>query len=233
MENIDTTSITPQEGEGQSFDKNEQELIKQLMQTRKEKNQELIFENLDGYEVPPRTQFSMLKKPAVTFKLGKMEFNCAAVRLFDGMFQILPTVNPSKKRLAAVPCAEEESASVEWSRLKKGVVVSKNISSVDFVEKIFELMKWDRTCRYKILGKLANSERGLILVFDFTEAIMFAPKPIEFFDKISGKTKKKQVRYYPDLYKYKIGKSYKDYVEGHQQSLFEDLEEYVGTENNT
>ncbi len=96
MENIDTTSITPQEGEGQSFDKNEQELIKQLMQTRKEKNQELIFENLDGYEVPPRTQFSMLKKPAVTFKLGKMEFNCAAVRLFDGMFQILPTGNPSK-----------------------------------------------------------------------------------------------------------------------------------------
>ncbi len=233
MENFDNTQIVPQEGEGQSFDKNEQELIKQLMQTRKEKNQELIFENLDGYEVPPRTQFSMLKKPAVTFKLGKMEFNCAAVRLFDGMFQILPTVNPSKKRLAAVPCAEEESASVEWSRLKKGVVVSKNISSVDFVEKIFELMKWDRTCRYKILGKLANSERGLILVFDFTEAIMFAPKPVEFFDEQSGKTKKKQVRYYPDLYKYKIGKSYKDYVEGHQQSLFEDLEEYVGTENNT
>ena len=60
----------------------------------------------------------MLKKPALTFKLSKMEFNCAAVRLFKGITQILPVVNRAKKRLAAIPC-QEESASVEWSRLKK------------------------------------------------------------------------------------------------------------------
>ncbi len=221
----------PQEQQGQSFNQKEQELIQQLIKTRRENKQELTFENLDGYEVPPRTQFSMLRKPAVTFKLGKMEFNCAAVRLFEGIFQILPTVNPTKKRLAAVPCPEEETSSVEWSRKKKEVTVSKTITSVDFVEKIFNLMGWDRTCRYKILGKLANSERGLILVFDFTEAIMFAPKPVEYTDTETGKVKKKQVKYYPDIYKYRIGKSYKDYSEAHQQSIFENLEEYSGTGN--
>ena len=213
--------------QGESISKKEQELIAQLVSIRKEQKQDLPFENLDGYEVPPRTQFSMLKKPALTFKLSKMEFNCAAVRLFEGITQILPVVNRAKKRLAAIPCQEEESASVEWARLKNDVYISKNIPSVDFVERIFSLMEWDRTCRYKILGRLAQTERGLILVFDFSEAIMYAPKPLEYVDKITGATKRRQVKYYPDEYKYKIGKSYNDYVAFHQQSLFENLDEYT------
>lgn len=227
MEN--TTDKTQFQGE--SFSKKEQDLIAQLVTIRREKKEELPFENLDGYEVPPRTQFSMLKKPALTFRLGKMEFNCAAVRLFPGVLQILPVVNRAKKRLAAIPCKEEESASVEWSRLKNDVYISKNIAALDYVEKIFDLMQWDRTCRYKILGRLAQTERGLILVFDLTEAIMFAPKPMEYIDKITGQKKKRQVKYYPDEYKYKIGKSYNDYVAFHQQSLFENLEEYTETTN--
>lgn len=218
--------------QGESFTKKEQELIAQLVTMRKEQKQDLPFENLDGYEVPPRTQFSMLKKPALTFKLGKMEFNCAAIRLFAGITQILPIVNRPKKRLAAIPCKEEESASVEWSRLKNDVYVSKNISALDYVEKIFEIMNWDRTCRYKALGRLAQTERGLVLVFDLTEAIMFAPKPLEYTDKITGQKKKRQVKYYPDEYKYKIGKSYNDYVAFQQQSLFENLEEYTETTEN-
>ena len=215
--------------QGESISKKEQELITQLVNIRKEQQQELPFENLDGYEVPPRTQFSMLKKPALTFKLGKMEFNCAAVRLFAGITQVITPVNSPKKRIAAIPCQEEESASVEWSRLKKEQYVSKTITSVDFVDKIFNLMGWDKTCRYKILGRLSQTERGLILVFDLTEAIMFAPKPLEYYDAVSGKTKKRQVKYYPDEYKYKIGKSYNDYVAMHQQSLFENLDEYTQT----
>ena len=225
MENITENT----QNQGESYTRKEQELISQLVEIRKERKQDLPFESLDGYEVPPRTQFSMLKKPALTFKISKMEFNCSAVRLFAGVTQILPIVNRSKKRLAAVPCTEEESASVEWSRQKKESYVSKTITAIDFVEKIFELMNWDRTCRYKILGRLAKTERGLVLVFDFTEAIMFAPTPIEYIDKATGQKKKRQVKYYPDEYKFKIGKSYNDYVAYHQQSLFENLNEYTET----
>lgn len=213
--------------QGESISKKEQALISQLVEMRKEHQQDLPYETLDGYEVPPRTQFSMLKKPALTFKLSKMEFNAAAVRVFPGITQILPVVNRAKRRLAAVPCNEEECSSVEWSRLKKEAYVSKCITAIDFVEKIFEIMQWDRTCRYKILGRLAQTERGLVLVFDFNEAIMFAPKPVEYIDQATGKTKKRQVKYYPDEYKYKIGKSYNDYVAFQQQSLFENLDEYT------
>ena len=41
-------------------------LIRELAQIRKEHKRELEYEKFDGYELPPRTQFSMLNKPAVS-----------------------------------------------------------------------------------------------------------------------------------------------------------------------
>ena len=205
----------------------EQALIQELIKTKQEQKQELEFESFEGYELPPRTQFSMLKKPAVSIKYGKMTFNMACIRLFEGIQYILPLVNIAKKRLAVAMCVEEESASVEWARFKKNEVwVNKDITSVDFIEKIYQAMGWRRECRYKVLGRVANSDRGLILVFDLDEAIMFTPMKEEYEDPKTGEKKKRQVKYYPDLYKTRIGKSYEDYEQARQINLFEDIMSY-------
>ena len=58
-------------------------LIRELTQIRKEHKRELEYEKFDGYELPPRTQFSMLNKPAVSIKYGVMKFNMACIRLFE------------------------------------------------------------------------------------------------------------------------------------------------------
>lgn len=205
----------------------EQALIQELIKTKQEQKQELEFESFEGYELPPRTQFSMLKKPAVSIKYGKMTFNMACIRLFEGIQYILPLVNIAKKRLAVAMCVEEEGASVEWARFKKNEVwVNKDITSVDFIEKIYQAMGWRRECRYKVLGRVANSDRGLILVFDLDEAIMFTPMKEEYEDPKTGEKKKRQVKYYPDLYKTRIGKSYEDYEQARQINLFEDIMSY-------
>lgn len=151
----------------------------------------------------------------------------ASIRLFEGVKHILPIVNTKKKKLAVIPCAEEESASVEWARInKQGNWVNKDITSVDFVENLFKLMDWDRQCRYKVLGRVAASERGLILVFEMEEAIMFAPKKEEYIDHETGEKKQRQVKYYPDAYKNRIGRSYNDYAQYRQMNLFEDFHGY-------
>ena len=168
----------------------------------------------------------MLKKPAVSIKYGKLTFNMAAIHLFEGIKYVLPMVNRQKKRLAIVPCVEEESASVEWARQKGDIWVNKQVASLDFVETIFQIMEWNRECRYKVLGRLVNSDRGLILVFDLEEFIMFEPKKEEYIDPATGETKKRQVKYYPDFYKDRIGRYYSDYIVMHQMSLFEDTESY-------
>ena len=150
----------------------------------------------------------------------------AAIHLFEGIKNVLPMVNRQKKRLAIVPCTEEESASVEWARQKGDIWVNKTVTSLDFVETIFQIMEWNRECRYKVLGRLVNSDRGLILVFDLEEFIMFGPKKEEYVDPATGETKKRQVKYYPDFYKNRIGRYYNDYIVMHQMSLFEDTESY-------
>lgn len=180
-------------------------------------------------ELPPRTQFSMLNKPAVSIKYGVMKFNMACIRLFEGIKYVLPILHPNKKRLALIMCPEEDSASVEWARQKDENWVNKDITSLEFVENIFKLMNCNRECRYKVLGRVANSDQGLCMLFDLEEAIMFTPKPQEYTDPLTGEMKKKQIKFFPDVYKDRIGKSYNDYISGHQMNLFEDFIGYQGS----
>lgn len=210
-------------------------LIQELIRLRSESNRKLEYESFDGYEIPPRTQFSMLKKPAVTIKYGRFRCNMAALRLFEGIHYVLPMLNGSKKRLAIVPCTEEESASVEWSyqRQKDGSWSNKDVTSIDFMEKMFNLMNWNKECRYKALGHIADSDRGLILVFDLEEAIMFEPNKEEVIDPVTGEIKQRQIKYYPDYYQGRIGRSYNDYARVRQLSLFEDVGSYENTETIT
>lgn len=204
-------------------------LIRELAQIRKEHKRELEYEKFDGYELPPRTQFSMLNKPAVSIKYGVMKFNMACIRLFEGIKYVLPILHPNKKRLALIMCPEEDSASVEWARQKDENWVNKDITSLEFVENIFRLMNWNRECRYKVLGRVANSDQGLCMLFDLEEAIMFTPKPQEYTDPLTGEMKKKQMKFFPDAYKNRIGKSYNDYIADHQMNMFEDFIGYQGS----
>lgn len=205
-------------------------LIRELAQIRKEHKRELEYEKFDGYELPPRTQFSMLNKPAVSIKYGVMKFNMACIRLFEGIKYVLPILHPNKKRLALIMCPEEDSASVEWARQKDENWVNKDITSLEFVENIFRLMNWNRECRYKVLGRVANSDQGLCMLFDLEEAIMFTPKPQEYTDPLTGEMKKKQMKFFPDAYKNRIGKSYNDYIADHQMNMFED---FIGYQSST
>lgn len=230
MSDVTAVSDEKKVDSGSSYSAKEQKLIQQLVQVRLDKKSKLEYESLDDYVVPPRTHFSMLKKPAVSIKRGKMQFNMACIRLFEGIKHILPIISESKQRLAVLMCAEEEISSVEWARIKKNAWVNKPITSLEFVENIFNMMEWNTKCRYKVLGRIAQSQRGLILLFDLSEAIMFDPVPEEYIDKQTGEVKKRTNKYFPDKYDGRIGRLYSDYETAQQLSLFESLSSYSDTE---
>ena len=58
--------------------------------------------------------------------------------------------------------------SYPWARQKDENWVNKDITSLEFVENIFRLMNWNRECRYKVLGRVANSDQGLCRQTDFS-----------------------------------------------------------------
>ena len=138
-------------------------------------------------------------------------------------------LSENKKRMVVAICAEEEISSIEWARLKKDKWVNRSISCPEYVQSIYKMMNWNKECRYKIYGRLANSERGLVLVFDLASAVMFDPLPEEYFDKHTGKMKKRIVKYYPDEIRMKLGRSYSDYEALQQRSSFESLSGYMDT----
>ena len=69
---------------------------------------------------------------------------------------------------------------VNRPQIREAKLIKDYITSLEFVENIFKIMSWKRECRYKILGRVANSDRGLCMLFDLEEAIMFTPKPQEY-----------------------------------------------------
>lgn len=210
----------------------EYELVQEFAKAKLEAQSELQYEDLSDYEIPPRTQFSMLKKPAVSIKYKEITFNMTCVRMFEGITNVLMSLSGNKKRLAVIMRKEEGAATVEWSRKKEEKYVNKTITSLEFTDAIYKLMKWERNNRYKVLGRISNSAEGLILVFDLDEAIMFDALPEEYVDRKTGELKKRIKVYYPEKYEGRIGNYYHDYIATEQMNLFENLNEYDSGDGN-
>ena len=220
---------TPDSDQTEGFTLKEQELIRQLVQERLGKKNAIEFESLDDYVVPPKMFFSMIKKPAVSIRGNRMEFSMSSIRLFEGVQHVLPMLSERKKRMIIAICAEEELSSIEWARKKQDKWVNKSISCPEYAQSIFKMMGWREECRYKVYGHLANSERGRVLVFDLSSAVMFDPLPEEYFDKKSGTMKKRINKYFPDEIRMKLGRSYSDYEASQRRSSFESLSGYMDT----
>lgn len=213
----------------EGYSPQEQDLIRQLVQSRLGKKNTIEFESLDDYVVPPKMFFSMIKKPAVSIRGNRLEFNMSCIRLFEGVQHVLPMLSERKKKMIVAICAEEELSSIEWARKKQDKWVNRSISCPEYAQSLFKMMGWREECRYKVYGNLANSERGLVLVFDLTSAVMFDPLPEEYFDKKSGTMKKRINKFYPDEIRMNLGRSYSDYEATQRRSSFESLSGYADT----
>ena len=215
--------------QSEGYSAKEQELIHQLVQARLGKKNALEFESLVDYNVPEPVFFAQLKKPAVTFRANSLTFSMSSIRLFEGVQFVLPMTNYTRKRMVIAICAEEELSSVEWARKSKGKWVNRTVTCPEYTQIIFQQMEWNNNCRYKAYARLADSERGLVLVYDLASAVMHDPLPEEYFDKRSGKMKKRYNKYYPDEIRMKLGRSYSDYEAIQRQSSFESLSGYMDT----
>lgn len=212
---------------GESYNDRDQELINELIKSRLSQKEELEYDPLEDYEVPPRTQFSMLSKPAVVIKRGQMTFSSSCIRLFTGVTHILPMLSVKRQRLCIVPLTEEEPSSVIWAKKKDNKWSNRPITSNEFIQNLFALMHWNPHYRYKVLGHVANSPQGLVLVFDMSDAIFYTGRKKEVVDEITGAVKKKQDVFFPKQYKNRIGTPYSDYMTRHQMNQYEDLSDMI------
>ena len=123
-------------------------------------------------------------------------------------------MNPKQKKLAVLPCQEEEKDSFKWCTggKKRG---PRQITCRVFYAKVMDLMGWDPTYRYKVLGKLIRSGERLVFVFDLTTPEIYARALTK-----DGKSKISRKPAYLDEWKNQFGVPVAEHQNRIQVSIF-------------
>lgn len=141
--------------------------------------------DLRDYEVARGQFFSSVGRISVSFSYKQISFNKDAIRKFPNIKFVELLIHPSSKLLAIRPCSSETKNKVQWSRLKDGQLIPKPISGAAFLPTLYEIFKWDKKCKYRILGvahqkamKMSLFSTWTIQKYEYRQVPTTYPPPI-------------------------------------------------------
>ena len=130
--------------------------------------------NLAGYQVAKAEFFAHTREPAITVWENKLKFNMACLRRFPGVVYIQLLIHPDEKRLIIRPCQADAPDSLRWaSGGGEREIKNRDMLCQIFAAKLFELMQWDKSYRYKMLGKPAVYNNEALYLFKLTDFELF------------------------------------------------------------
>ena len=109
------------------------------------------------------------------FSNKQISFNKDAIRKFPSTKFVEMLIHPKSKLLAIRPCSSETKNKVQWSRLKDGQPVPKPISGAAFLPTLYEIFKWDKKCKYRILGIAHQKDNENVLIFNMNDTEIRIP----------------------------------------------------------
>jgi len=129
----------------------------------------------DGYQVVRGEFFAHMFEPSITFNNCRVSLNTACIRKVPEADYVQILVNPIEKKLAVRPCKEDEKDSFLWCSINRntGKKKPKQITCRMFFAKVVSLMEWNPQYRYKLLGKLIESNGERLFVFDLNSPEIF------------------------------------------------------------
>ena len=107
--------------------------------------------------------------------VGRISVNKDAIRKFPNIKFVELLIHPSSKLLAIRPCSSETKNKVQWSRLKDGQLIPKPISGAAFLPTLYEIFKWDKKCKYRILGVAHQKDNENVLIFNMDDTEIRIP----------------------------------------------------------
>lgn len=163
--------------------------------------------DLRGYEIARGQFFSSTDRISVSFSNKQISFNKNAIRKFPDTKYIEMLIHPSAKLLAIRPCSVEEKNKVQWSRTKDGELIPKPISGAAYLSTLYDIFKWDKKYKYRILGVTHQKDNESVLIFNMTDTEIRIPTNIK--DASSNTNyNSKIVSAYPADWSYSFGNNY-------------------------
>ncbi len=174
--------------------------------------------DLAGYQVTKAELFSHTTEPAITVWQDRIKFNMACLRRFPGVTHIQILIHPDQRRLIIRPCERDAPDSLRWATGGgEREIKNRDMICRIFAAKLFDLMKWDKQYRYKMLGKPAVCDGEALFLFKLSDFELFVT---------SGP--KKRASYLPESWRDYFGSP----VEHHEESYRIDLADgYITTDN--
>lgn len=173
----------------------------------------------DGYQVVRGEFFAHINEPSITFNSSKVSLNTAAVNKLPDTEYVQILVNPESHQLVVKPSSEDIRDSFLWSaeNRKTGRRRPKQITCRIFFAKVFELMGWNPDYRYKMLGKLINTNDGLLFLFDLDSTEIYRRTVSD-----DGHTVSSRKPSFPEDWKNQFGLPVEEHQKKLQVSIFED-----------
>ena len=122
-----------------------------------------------NYEVARNELFANLRLPSVTIRKDSITFSQSCINKLDDVVYIKILVNRTDKQIAILKCNENDKHAQRWCVLKAGKRKSRKITGKEFSSRVYDLMGWDRSCRYKMLGYKIYYEGEELIVFILNE----------------------------------------------------------------
>lgn len=169
--------------------------------------------NYDGYQVVRGEFFAHLREPSITFNKQRISLNTACLNRLPDVDYVKILVNPVELKLVVQPSTENERDSFIWrsQSLKRK---PKQVICRVFYGKIMDLMNWNTDYRYKLLGKLIQSNNEYLFAFDLTSPEVFPSIVNE-----NGQIKSSRTPLFPAEWKNQFGLP----VEEHRRRLQVDI----------
>ena len=153
-------------------------MTEQEISAREERRLELQREfSYDGYLVIRKELYANLQDPAVTVRDGNITFNTACIDSFTGAVYVRLYFNEELGRLVVRKVNENDKDALRWCIVKGDKRKSRKVNCPDLTDLIYSTMKWDKKCRYKVLGYLIEVDNENVYVFDFTVKRVYHERP--------------------------------------------------------
>lgn len=163
--------------------------------------------DLRGYEIARGQFFSSTDRISVSFSNKQISFNKNAIRKFPDTKYIEMLIHPNAKLLAIRPCSVEAKNKVQWSRTKDGELIPKPISGAAYLSTLYDIFKWDKKYKYKILGVTHQKDNESVLIFNMADTEIRIPTNVK--DASSNTNYNyKIVSAYPADWSYSFGNNY-------------------------
>lgn len=138
--------------------------------------------NYENFRVIRKELFAHLRDPAITIRPDSITFNAACINKLEDVTHIKLFIDSNSKQLAIKSCDPDDKNAIRWCTAKNGTRKSRRVVGKEFAKMIYELMGWDNTKRYKIIGFLIEVEGEKVFLFDMNMT--------ESFDAVSKRKKK-------------------------------------------